>query len=95
MKKAQEMFDKIPELIEKKKVGGKDLPTEVLIKKKRKLTSSDWLKDAKHAYLVIFYNAKANRRGEDKAKLVECIKISPAEELGICKSSLSILTERT
>ncbi|KAF5337705.1 hypothetical protein D9758_017342 [Tetrapyrgos nigripes] len=34
LKKAQEMFDKIPELIEKKKVGGKDLPTEVLIKKK-------------------------------------------------------------
>ncbi|THU91198.1 hypothetical protein K435DRAFT_674578 [Dendrothele bispora CBS 962.96] len=32
--KAQEMFDKIPELIQKKKVGGKDLPTEVLIKKK-------------------------------------------------------------
>ncbi|KAK7443214.1 Mitochondrial outer membrane protein iml2 [Stygiomarasmius scandens] len=66
MKKAQEMFDKIPELIEKKKVGGKDLPTEVLIKKK-----------------LAFYNAKATRRGEDKAKLVECIKISPAEELGI------------
>ncbi|KAK7693929.1 hypothetical protein QCA50_003503 [Cerrena zonata] len=33
-KKAQEYFDKVPELLEKKKIGGKDLPTEVFIKKK-------------------------------------------------------------
>ena len=33
--KAQELLDKIPELIDKKKIGGKDLPTEVFIKKKR------------------------------------------------------------
>ena len=33
--KAQELFDKVPELLEKKKIGGKDLPTEVFIKKKR------------------------------------------------------------
>ncbi|KAJ7290503.1 hypothetical protein C8J57DRAFT_1276000 [Mycena rebaudengoi] len=32
--KAQELFDALPELLERKKVGGKDLPTEVLIRKK-------------------------------------------------------------
>lgn len=36
--KAQELFDKVPELLEKKKIGGKDLPTEVFIKKKRMLS---------------------------------------------------------
>ncbi|TFK33083.1 outer membrane protein Iml2/Tetratricopeptide repeat protein 39 [Crucibulum laeve] len=34
MDKAQKLFDTIPDLIDKKKVGGKDLPTEVFIKKK-------------------------------------------------------------
>lgn len=34
--KAQKLFDSVPELLEKKKIGGKDLPTEVWIKKKRK-----------------------------------------------------------
>ena len=33
-KKAQELLDQIPDLLEKKKIGGKDLPTEVFIKKK-------------------------------------------------------------
>lgn len=28
-------MDRIPEAIEKRKIGGKDLPTEVFIKKKR------------------------------------------------------------
>jgi hypothetical protein len=32
--KAQKLFDEIPRLIESKKIAGKDLPTEVLIKKK-------------------------------------------------------------
>ncbi|KAH9852714.1 outer membrane protein Iml2/Tetratricopeptide repeat protein 39 [Lenzites betulinus] len=32
--KAQELMDRIPDLIDKKKIGGKDLPTEVFIKKK-------------------------------------------------------------
>ncbi|EJF66189.1 hypothetical protein DICSQDRAFT_78415 [Dichomitus squalens LYAD-421 SS1] len=31
---AQELLDKVPELIEKRKIAGKDLPTEVFIKKK-------------------------------------------------------------
>ena len=33
--KAQELLDKVPELMDKRKIGGKDLPTEVFIKKKR------------------------------------------------------------
>lgn len=33
--KAQAMLEMVPDLIEKKKVKGKDLPTEVFIKKKR------------------------------------------------------------
>ncbi|KAJ7851272.1 hypothetical protein B0H14DRAFT_3137428 [Mycena olivaceomarginata] len=32
--KAQELFDALPELLRRKKVGGKDLPTEVWIRKK-------------------------------------------------------------
>ncbi|KAJ6613668.1 outer membrane protein Iml2/Tetratricopeptide repeat protein 39 [Mycena sp. CBHHK59/15] len=32
--KAQELLDAVPELLQRKKVGGKDLPTEVLIRKK-------------------------------------------------------------
>ncbi|KAG6838080.1 Mitochondrial outer membrane protein iml2, partial [Blastosporella zonata] len=32
--KAQALLDVIPDLIDKKKISGKDLPTEVLIKKK-------------------------------------------------------------
>ncbi|KAJ4482228.1 hypothetical protein J3R30DRAFT_3457864 [Lentinula aciculospora] len=34
LNKAQELLDVIPSLLDKRKVGGKDLPTEVLIKKK-------------------------------------------------------------
>ena len=34
LEKAKELLDKIPDLLEKRKIGGKDLPTEVFIKKK-------------------------------------------------------------
>lgn len=37
LKTAQKLFDVIPGLIDRKKVAGKDLPTEVYIKKKRML----------------------------------------------------------
>jgi hypothetical protein len=33
--KAQELFDTIPSLLDKRKINGKDLPTEILIRKKR------------------------------------------------------------
>ena len=36
--KAKELFEQIPALLDKKKIGGKDLPTEVFIKKKRTFT---------------------------------------------------------
>lgn len=32
--KAQKLFDQVPELMEKKKIGGKGLPMEIIIKKK-------------------------------------------------------------
>ena len=35
--KAKELFEQIPALLDKKKIGGKDLPTEVFIKKKSAL----------------------------------------------------------
>ncbi|KAJ6566692.1 hypothetical protein B0H19DRAFT_1138397 [Mycena capillaripes] len=64
--KAQELLDALPELLQRRKVGGKDLPTEVLIRKK-----------------LEFYKEKQKRRGGDPARFVECISISPADELGI------------
>lgn len=39
VEKAQEYLDEIPNLVDKRKVGGKDLPTEVVIKKKCALCS--------------------------------------------------------
>ena len=38
--KAKELFDKIPALFEGRKIGGKDLPTEVLLRKKRELSTA-------------------------------------------------------
>lgn len=35
--KAQKLFNGIPAALDRKKVGGKDLPTEVFIKKKGEL----------------------------------------------------------
>ena len=40
LQKAQGLLDAIPGLIDKRKMGGKDLPTEVFIKKKRKSSFS-------------------------------------------------------
>jgi hypothetical protein len=34
--RAQELLDKVPSLLDKKKIGGKDLPTEVYVRKKSK-----------------------------------------------------------
>ncbi|KAJ3882225.1 hypothetical protein F5051DRAFT_394876 [Lentinula edodes] len=66
LNKAQGLLDAIPSLLDKRKIGGKELPTEVLIKKK-----------------LAFYKKKQRRLGGDEAKFVECIRISPAEEMGI------------
>ncbi|KAJ3868792.1 hypothetical protein EV359DRAFT_31448 [Lentinula novae-zelandiae] len=63
---AQRLLDAIPNLLDKRKMGGKELPTEVLIKKR-----------------LTFYKEKQKLRGGDEAKFAECIRISPADELGI------------
>ncbi|KZT09584.1 uncharacterized protein LAESUDRAFT_741851 [Laetiporus sulphureus 93-53] len=64
--KATELLEEIPALLDKKKIGGKDLPTEVFIKKK-----------------LAFYKEKQKRLTGSEANYVQCIKISPAEELAI------------
>ncbi|KAJ3873990.1 hypothetical protein F5051DRAFT_417949 [Lentinula edodes] len=66
LNQAQRLLDAIPSLLDKRKMGGKELPTEVLIKKR-----------------LAFYKEKQKRRGGDEAKFAECIRISPADELGI------------
>ncbi|KXN84549.1 Mitochondrial outer membrane protein IML2 [Leucoagaricus sp. SymC.cos] len=65
MEKAQELFDRIPGFVDKK-LGGKELPTEVFLKKK-----------------IAFYKAKQKRLGENEAKFVEAITISPSDEMGL------------
>ena len=77
------MLDAIPDLIEKKKISGRDLPTEVFIKKKRKL-AGDFHGDTYFCkpdpfVLVAFWKEKQVLRGGKEAKYVEAIKISPAE----------------
>lgn len=80
--KAQELFDAIPDLIDKKKMTGKDLPTEVFIKKKR---ACSWgfiergILILTLLFLVAFYKEKQARRGGDPNKWADCVKISPAE----------------
>ncbi|KAL6298596.1 hypothetical protein BKA93DRAFT_830556 [Sparassis latifolia] len=64
--KAQELLDEIPVLLEKKKITGKDLPTEVFIKKK-----------------LAFYREKQKRWTGSEEHFARCIRVSPAEELGI------------
>lgn len=64
--KAQELLDAVPAAMEKRKLHGRDLPTEVFIKKK-----------------ITFYKEKQKRRGGKEAEYVQCISISPAEELGL------------
>ncbi|KAK7062759.1 Mitochondrial outer membrane protein iml2 [Paramarasmius palmivorus] len=67
--KAQELFDTIPELLERKgtgKVGGKAPPTEVLIAKK-----------------LEFFKQKHKTSGKDDKRFVDSVKINPAEELAL------------
>ena len=85
--RAQKLLDGIPDLLDKKKIGGKDLPTEVFIKKKR-----EWLKlplpttysagFSCTLHLVQFYQDKQTRRTGSEKDYARCIRISPAE--GMC-----------
>ncbi|KIK02787.1 hypothetical protein K443DRAFT_121801 [Laccaria amethystina LaAM-08-1] len=68
IEKAQVMFDKILDLIDKKKISGKNLPTEVYIKKK-----------PDGCVEVASYKEKQVRRGGDVEKFAEATKINPAE----------------
>jgi hypothetical protein len=68
--KAKELFDTIPNLIDRRKINGKELPTEVLIKKKREASisiSNIW-------YISLHSSNKSNfieknRDGEGASKL--------------------------
>lgn len=80
--KAQQLLDTIPSLLERKKVGGKDLPTEVFIKKKcpfGALHSTLRILLIVPVMIVAFYKQKQKRRGGAEEKFVEAIKISPSE----------------
>lgn len=87
LNKAQELLDALPNLLDKRKMGGKDLPTEVFIKKKCTsiYQTFDDDTDSHRCETVTFYKEKQKRRGGDEKNFAQCIKISPAEELGICK----------
>lgn len=49
-----------------------------------------WLHEILTSTIVAFYKEKQKRRGGDEAKFAECIRISPADELGICKFTIPI-----
>jgi len=87
------MLDAIPDLIDKKKMSGKDLPTEVFIKKKR--MSASLSLSAIYAILILclvaFWREKQIWRGGDETKYVEAIKISPAEGSCFCSAVLLML----
>lgn len=81
-RKAKEFLDEIPKLLERKKIGGKDLPTEVFIRKKREQAiCSPQIHNLIFFSrpIVDFYKRKQKRRGGDEDDFVDCIKISPAE----------------
>ena len=77
--KAQKYFDAVPELLEKKKIGGKDLPTEVWIKKKRECRLVGLQYPMLTSVVVAFYKEKQKRRTGAENDWVKSIKISPAE----------------
>ncbi|KAA1469289.1 hypothetical protein DENSPDRAFT_864071 [Dentipellis sp. KUC8613] len=92
---AQQMMDKIPSLIDKKKIGGKDLPTEVFIKKRlafykgkqTRLTGSE--KDYIQAVrispaeeLAVFWNTHSRiSKSIAEAHIKEWVSLSPPIEI--------------
>jgi hypothetical protein len=75
---SQRLFDAIPGLIEKK-IGGKDLPTEVFIKKKGKRFCHLSMSSFSEIVTVAFYQNKQKRLGRKESFFVEAITINPAE----------------
>ena len=76
--KAKHLFDAVPSLLDKRKIGGKDLPTEVLIRKKRRYRSAS-LDVSWRISPVAFYKSKTKRNGADESAYVNFMKISPSE----------------
>ncbi|KAG2150637.1 outer membrane protein Iml2/Tetratricopeptide repeat protein 39 [Suillus bovinus] len=83
--RAQKLLDKIPDQLDKRKLSGRDMPTEIFIKKKRSLSSetNPLTFNEPHIGIVAFYKRKQARLGGDENRFVEAIKISPAEEIAI------------
>jgi hypothetical protein len=79
--RTQKLLDKIPGQLDKRKLSGRDMPTEAFIKKK---CSSSFIpilltSNEPHIGIVAFYKRKQARLGGDDNRFVEAIKISPAE----------------
>ncbi|KAG8972041.1 hypothetical protein FRC05_010454 [Tulasnella sp. 425] len=86
LSRAQELFDKLPTLLSKKRPGGQDLPTEVYIQKKSGLVDIAEDSNLDRAFLVTFWKAKMARWNSSGSRLThyaQCVRINPAEELGV------------
>jgi hypothetical protein len=68
-KKTQELLDTIPSLLEKKKINGKDLPTEVFIKKKCELTNHSVRCGLTYRRYSGFLQAEAETEGRDRREI--------------------------
>jgi hypothetical protein len=77
--KAKALLDEVPLLLDKRKIGGRDLPTEVFIRKKSGFLLFTEITTAYVLSPVAFYKQKETRRGGSEADYVASIRISPAE----------------
>ena len=79
--KCQELLDAIPGMIDKqKKVGGKDLPTEVFIKKKRAHRFCLMSKyHSQRNHVVVFYQEQQKIATGSEDGYARAARISPAE----------------
>jgi len=78
--KARALLDNVPNLLDRRKMGGKDLPAEVYIRKK----------------LVFYKRKQVRWSGEDKeADYVDCIRMPPAEEMAIFWNTHQRITKET
>jgi len=76
--KAKNLLDTLPEQLERRKMGGKDLPTEVFIKKR----------------VEFYKAKQVKRAGAGTEKdYVDSISICPAEEIGIFWNSYSRISK--
>ena len=71
-------MDKVPQLLERKKIGGRDIPIETFIRKKSERLLSRVM-NASNTCQVAFYQAKDKRCGGYGTSFVGSIKINAAE----------------